>query len=132
MQPMWLRQKREFPMTFVANSFAVTLASATVAWVAMAFTAPAHAARPEPTFKAAFSYNVNAPAAVTYAGLKEQAHKTCLNESRDMIYGPLASHVRWMQRCEADLIGKVVDAIGKNDLTALHDKNRAAGQVAGR
>jgi len=119
-------------MTFVANTFAVTLASATVAWVAMAFAAPAHAARPESTFKAAFSYSENAPAAVTYAGLKEQAHKTCLNESRDMTYGPLASQVRWMQRCEADLIGKVVDAIGKSDLIALHDKTRAGSQVAVR
>lgn len=117
-------------MTFVANSFAVALASATVAWVGLSFAAPASAA-PAKTFTTAFHYSSTDPADVTYAVLRDQAQKACLDESRSMIYGPLSSRVRWMQRCESDLIGKAVSAIGKSELIALHEK-RVPGQVAVR
>jgi hypothetical protein len=118
-------------MTFVANSFAVALASAAIAWTGMSFVAPA-SAEPMKTFTAAFKYDSGAPASTTYDGLKNQAHKACLTESRPIEFGPIASRVRWMQRCEADLVGKAVAAIGKSELTALHEQNRAPGQVAAR
>jgi hypothetical protein len=116
---------------FVANTFGIALASAAIAWVGISFAAPA-VAEPAKTFKAAFHYSPEAPAGVTYAGLKDQARKACMTESRSMTNGPLASRVRWVQRCESDLVGKVVDAINQRDLIALHEENRASGQVASR
>jgi hypothetical protein len=117
-------------MTFVANSFAVALASATIAWVGISFVAPATAETVK-TFKAAFHYNPAAPAGDIYSGLEGQAEKACMTEARSLEFGPIASRVRWMQRCEADLVGKAVAAIGKSELTALHE-DRAPGQVAVR
>jgi UrcA family protein len=85
--------------------------------LSVAFAAPANAERPGyETFQVRFVYDPTDSAPKIYKELNRTAHKACHNAggTNSIRFNVLA------KECKGDVVEKVVTAIDRADLTALH------------
>ena len=78
-------------------------------------TPAAHAERPGyETFQVRFAYDPTDAAPQIYKSLNRTAHKACTSGATSVRFNVLD------KKCKADVVDKVVTAIDRADLTALH------------
>lgn len=72
------------------------------------------------TFEASFTYDPDAPPQDIYATLKQTAHQACRKEYFAIKSFHYIAKAHLVERCERDLLDRVVTQIGNPVVIALH------------